>query len=89
MAAPVGPIGLLCIRRTLYFGRWSGFFTGLGAALADTFYGSIAAFGLTLISDLLFVYEPYLKIIGGCFLLYIGAKTFFAFCRKPGLISSL
>jgi threonine/homoserine/homoserine lactone efflux protein len=53
IAAPVGPIGILCIRRTLQFGRLSGFFSGLGAATADCIYGIIAAFGLTLISNLL------------------------------------
>ncbi len=52
IAAPVGPIGILCIRRTLQFGRLSGFFSGLGAAAADCIYGIIAAFGLTFVSNL-------------------------------------
>ena len=50
IAAPVGPIGILCIRRTLQFGRWSGLLSGLGATLADLVYGVIAAFGLYLVS---------------------------------------
>lgn len=90
IAAPVGPIGLLCIRRTLLFGRWSGLFTGLGAAVADTIYGLIAALGLTLISDLMFAYETPLKIFGGCFLIYIGYKTFFSqTAKKPAVISHI
>ncbi len=51
IAAPVGPIGILCIRRTLAYGRLSGLLSGLGAATADAIYGCIAAFGLTLISS--------------------------------------
>ena len=47
IAAPVGPIGVLCIRRTLAEGRLVGFVSGLGAATADLFYGGLAAFGLT------------------------------------------
>src|SRR3970040_1588631 len=50
IAAPVGPIGVLCIRRTLAQGRASGFVSGLGAATADAFYGAIAGFGLTFVS---------------------------------------
>ena len=52
IAAPVGPIGLLCIRRTLAYGWRAGFVSGLGAATADTFYGLLAAFGLTALASL-------------------------------------
>lgn len=83
VAAPVGPIGILCIRRTLQFGRWSGFFSGLGAALADTLYGIIAAFGLTLISNVLVAYKSALHIGGGLFLIYLGFKTCFASAIEP------
>jgi threonine/homoserine/homoserine lactone efflux protein len=76
IAAPVGPIGLLCIRRTLCFGRWSGIFTGLGAAVADTFYGCVAAFGLSLVSDFFLTHQFWLRLVGGIFLLFIGARTF-------------
>ncbi len=75
IAAPVGAIGLLCIRRTLQYGRFSGFFSGLGAAVADTFYGCIAAFGLTLVSDILIKGHLWLRIIGGIFLIFLGIKT--------------
>ena len=53
IAAPVGPIGVLCIRRTLVQGRLYGFVSGLGAASADAIYGAIAGFGLTFISNFL------------------------------------
>lgn len=78
IAAPVGPIGILCIRRTLQYGRFSGLFSGLGAALADAFYAVIAAFGLTFISDFLMTGQFWLRLIGGGFLLYLGWRTFFA-----------
>ena len=76
IAAPVGPIALLCIRRTLISGRWIGLASGAGAATADGFYGAIAAFGLTAVSTLLSAQSFYLKVAGGLFLCYLGAKTF-------------
>lgn len=79
IAAPVGPIGVLCIRRSFSQGYWVGFMTGLGAASADAVYGFIAAFGLTLVSNLLVSQQVLLKIIGGIFLCYLGWKTF----REP------
>ncbi|HSX11561.1 MAG TPA: LysE family transporter [Chlamydiales bacterium] len=78
LAAPVGPIGILCIRKTMQFGRLAGLFSGLGAALADTFYGVISAFGLTLVSDFLVAGRFWLHLIGGFFLLFLGGKTFLA-----------
>ena len=78
IAAPVGPIGVLCIRRTLAEGRLTGFLSGMGAASADMFYGAVAAFGLTTIQDLLINQSNWLRIVGGIFLLYLGFKTFFA-----------
>lgn len=76
IAAPVGPIGVLCIRRTLAEGKLKGFLSGLGAASADMVYGAIAAFGLTVITDLLVENKFWLRLLGGCFLLYLGVKTF-------------
>lgn len=78
IAAPVGPIGVLCIRKTLQFGRFSGFFSGLGAATADAIYAVIAAFGLTFIANFLLEGQFWLRLIGGGFLLYLGWKTFIA-----------
>ena len=76
IAAPVGPIGVLCIRRTLADGRAIGFVSGLGAATADTFYGGVAAFGLTAISGLLTQQQGIIRLVGGLFLLYLGLRTF-------------
>src|SRR3954469_24375233 len=78
IAAPVGPIGLLCIRRTLAEGKLSGFMSGLGAATADATYGLIAAFGLTAISTLLLSYKLPIALVGGFFLLYLAVTTFIA-----------
>ena len=87
IAAPVGPIGVLCIRRTLANGRLSGLLSGLGAATADACYGSVAALGLTFISRLLIEQQAWLHLIGGAFLCYLGVRTFF---EKPaGGLSSL
>lgn len=78
IAAPVGPIGVLCIRKTLQFGRSAGFFSGLGAASADAVYAIIAAFGLTIISNFLLAGQFWIRLIGSLFLLYLGSKTFIA-----------
>lgn len=78
IAAPVGPIGVLCIRRTLANGRVVGFVSGLGAATADAFYGAVAGFGLTVISALLIEQRFWLRLIGGGFLLYLGVRTVLA-----------
>jgi hypothetical protein len=78
IAAPVGPIGVLCIRRTLAEGRASGLVSGLGAATADAIYGCIAGFGLTFISSFLVSQQVWLRLVGGVFLCYLGLKTFFA-----------
>jgi threonine/homoserine/homoserine lactone efflux protein len=76
IAAPVGPIGVLCIRRTLSDGKLMGFLSGMGAASADMVYGAVAAFGLTVVSNLLVGNVFWLRLIGGGFLLYLGIKTF-------------
>jgi threonine/homoserine/homoserine lactone efflux protein len=75
IAAPVGPIGVLCVRRTLAEGRASGFVSGLGAATADGIYGCIAGFGLTFISRALVDQQGWLRVVGGAFLCYLGIKT--------------
>jgi threonine/homoserine/homoserine lactone efflux protein len=76
IAAPVGPIGVLCIRRTWSNGWASGLISGLGAATADAIYGSIAGFGLTFLSNFLVSQEALLRLIGGIFLCCLGTKTF-------------
>ena len=83
IAAPVGPIGLLCIQRTLTRGRWSGVLSGLGAASADALYGCIAGFGLAALAGLLLAWQTELQIGGGLFLLYLGGQTW----RMPPAIT--
>ena len=78
IAAPVGPIGVLCIRRTLVAGPAIGVLSGLGAATADGFYGCIAGFGLTFISQFLIDQAGWLQRVGGGFLCYLGLTTFWA-----------
>ncbi len=74
IAAPVGPIGLLCIQRTVLQGRASGFVSGLGAATADAVYGSVAGFGLDLVSNFLIDQRIWIHLIGGALLLLLGIK---------------
>lgn len=78
IAAPVGPIGILCIRRTIEHGRFVGFVSGLGAATADGLYGLVAGLGLTVVTNLLIGQQWWLQFIGGAFLCYLGVKIFFS-----------
>jgi len=78
IAAPVGPIGMLCIRRTLGDGRVAGLLSGLGAATADAIYGCIAGFGVVFVSTILLTQQVWLRLVGGLFLCYLGARTFLA-----------
>ena len=85
LAAPIGPIAIICIRRTLQHGRFSGFVSGLGVATVDTIYATIAAFGFTAVSAFITRYNTPMRIIGGMFLIYLAIKIFFA---KPPLKES-
>ncbi len=76
IAAPLGPIGILCARRTLTQGRRAGFFSGIGAASADVLYGFIAAFGLSLVSDILLNHQVWFRLSGGVVLCFLGIRTF-------------
>ena len=76
LALPIGPIGVLCIRKTFADGHLSGMVVGFGAATADALYGFIAAFGLTVISDALVTQQMWLRLVGGAFLCYLGVKTY-------------
>jgi len=82
IAAPVGPIGMLTIQRTLTKGRIYGLVTGMGAATADGLYGCIAGFGLTFVSSFLVNQQSWLKLVGGVFLCYLGIKTFLSHAAK-------
>lgn len=95
IAAPVGPIGVLCIRRTLADGRTAGLLSGLGAATADALYGCVAGFGMTLISSFLVNQQNWIRLVGGAFLCYLGIKTLLtkpaqepAEVKKIGLLGS-
>ncbi|HVC55319.1 MAG TPA: LysE family transporter [Stellaceae bacterium] len=72
IAVPAGPVGVLCVRRTIFHGRLAGLISGLGAATADAVFGIIAGFGLTFIANLLLGYQDWLRVGGGGFLLYVG-----------------
>ncbi len=75
IAATVGPMCVLCINRTLHRGQLYGLVSGLGIATADSVYGSIAAFGLTVIIGFLVSQQMWIRLIGGLFLIYLGIKT--------------
>ena len=83
MAVPVGPIGILCIRKTLTDGRLRGFVIGLGAATADLFYASVAAFGITFISNTLISQKFWIRLVGGALLLFLGIRIFRAIPKDP------
>ena len=74
IAAVFGPIGLLCLRRTLAGGFAIGFVSGLGAATADATYAAIAGFGVSAIASLLVDQRIVLRLVGGAFLVYLGAQ---------------
>jgi threonine/homoserine/homoserine lactone efflux protein len=76
LAAPVGPVGVICIRRTLAHGSKRGLIVGLSAASADMLYGIVAAFGLTLISDFISNQQQWFRLLGGVLLLILGYRTF-------------
>lgn len=85
VAAPVGPIGLLCIQRTLHGGRAKGLASGLGAATADGLYGMIAALGVTVLADSLLGHQVWLGVVGGALLCYMGIRAFRSRPRLEGL----
>ena len=78
LAAPVGPVGILCIRRTLAHGNKRGIIVGLSAASADMIYGIVAAFGVTLISNFISQQQHWIRLIGGIFMFILGYRTFFS-----------
>lgn len=78
VSAPLGPIAVLCIQRTMSKGFMSGLVSGFGAVTADIIYAVIAGFGITLIRDFLMDNQMLLRITGGVFLIFMGIKIFFA-----------
>jgi threonine/homoserine/homoserine lactone efflux protein len=75
LAAPIGPVGMMCIRRTLTHGHLRGFVSGLGAATADSVYAIVAAFGITLISNFIIQHEYSIRLVGGILLILLGVRT--------------
>jgi threonine/homoserine/homoserine lactone efflux protein len=86
IAVPVGPVGIMCIRRTVFEGKLAGFVSGLGAATADAVFGIIAGFGLTVVSDWLLGYQQWLRIAGAGLLLAVGGHSLLA--RQPPKLGS-
>ncbi len=76
VSAPLGPVGVLCIQRTLNKGRWYGFMTGLGACVSDIFYALITGYGMTFIFDYINKNIFFLQLIGSLMLLGFGIYTF-------------
>ena len=80
IAVPVGPVGLICIQRTLSRGRTSGLVSGFGAAIADVFLASVGAFSITVVFSFITEHRSVLEIIGGLILLFLGI---FSLLSKP------
>ncbi len=83
LAAPVGPVGVLCVNRTLTEGRLHGLVSGLGAAIADAVYGGIAAFGIASVSTWVQAHQRQLALVGGTLLIILAIKSFLAKPRPP------
>jgi threonine/homoserine/homoserine lactone efflux protein len=83
LAATVGPMWVLCLRRTLASGALAGLASGMGIATADGLYGAVAAFGLTAVSGFLLAHAFWIGLAGSAFLLYLGVKTLMA---KPEIV---
>jgi threonine/homoserine/homoserine lactone efflux protein len=77
IAAPVGPVNVICVQRTIAKGWRSGLISGLGSAVADTIYGSIAAFSITFVIRILIREEFWIRLVGGCLLILIGVVYYF------------
>ena len=76
VSAPLGPVGVLCIQRTLNKGRWYGFVTGLGACLSDIIYALITGYGMSFMDEFLMKNQILLQIIGSIMLFVFGVYTF-------------
>jgi threonine/homoserine/homoserine lactone efflux protein len=81
-AVPIGPVNLICIRRTFAFGPLNGFMSGLGAALGDGIFAAVTGFGLTWVAQLIEGYAPVIELIGGAMLVYFGWRTY----RAPPMV---
>jgi threonine/homoserine/homoserine lactone efflux protein len=77
VSAPMGPIGVLCVQKTVNKGQLLGFFSGLGAATADTFYAILAVFGVTFLTNFLAKNQLFLQVVGITVLLILGFRMIF------------
>ncbi len=76
VSAPLGPVGVLCIQRTLNKGRWFGFVTGLGATLSDITYALVTGYGMSFMDDLIVKHHIFLQVVGSVMLFFFGIYTF-------------
>lgn len=84
VAAPVGPVAVLCIHRTLADGRLVGYATGIGAALGDTVFGALAVFSVAFVESTMINHRPIMQFVGGLVLIGLGVRTVLAGgTRKP------
>jgi threonine/homoserine/homoserine lactone efflux protein len=89
VAVPIGPVNLICIRRTLAYGPLNGFVSGLGAALGDGVFAVVTAFGLTAIAQLIEGFYIPLQLVGGVLLIFFGIRTFWAHPKPVPVIDPL
>ena len=85
LAAPVGPLALICIQRTVTEGRLHGIFSGIGVATADSFYAAVTFLGLTVISGLIIAQQYLFRFLAGVVLILIGIRVFLSI---PSAISA-
>jgi threonine/homoserine/homoserine lactone efflux protein len=83
--APLGPVGILCLRTTLTNGAVYGLLSGLGSAVADSLYGFVAAFGVTFISRVLTHHQNYIRMFGAIVIVILGIRIFFSKEEKEAL----
>jgi threonine/homoserine/homoserine lactone efflux protein len=86
LAVPIGPIGIMCIRNTITEGRSHGLMVGLGGATSDLLYSSIAAFGITSISNIIDHHRFWIRLSGGAFLLFMGMITYYSRPRERKIV---
>ncbi|MDE5944757.1 MAG: LysE family transporter [Rikenella sp.] len=83
-SVPLGPIGVICIQRTLSGSHKSGFFSGLGAATADTIFATLAVFSLSFLTDFMTAHKEWFTAVGGILVIVLGVSIFNKRVRRPG-----
>ena len=83
IAAPVGPVAVLCVKRAMYYGAWGGLAAGLGAAIADAFFGAVAGFGVAVVADWLIEHEDPIRFFGGIILIGLGLSLLLSRRQAP------